>query len=91
MGKRGSPTEESHLHLPDAGQVWPHPRPHGGGVRRATLRDHAVFCPYPAQGNDRGGGRYAGVVANLHFEFMKRGFGILGFYCIGCILFNIIF
>lgn len=57
VGKRGSPTEESHLYLPDAGQIWSCPRPHGGGAWRATLRDHAMFCSYPTQGHDRGGRR----------------------------------
>lgn len=61
VGKRNGPTEESHFHLPDAGQVWP--RPHGGGARRATLWDHAVFRSHPAQGHDRGRRRYASRVS----------------------------
>lgn len=68
MGKRGDQTEESYLQLPDVGQVWLHPWPHGGGARRAALRDHAVFCSYPAQSHDRGGGRYTVTVAHLVHE-----------------------
>lgn len=72
MGRRHSPTEKSHLHVPDAGQVCP--RPHGGGAGGAALRDHAVFCSHPAQGHDRRGGRYAkrvlvpaGFINKVHF------------------------
>lgn len=66
VGRWGSATEEPHLHLPDVGQVWPRPRPHGGGARRPSLWDHAVFCPHPAQSHDRGRRRYAPMHAISH-------------------------